>query len=235
MKENPNKFIRFWQELKRRNVFKVLAMYATTGYIIIEVVNNLIEPLHFPSWTATLIILLLSIGFPIVAILSWIFDLTPEGLKKTESSKVTRKKDTVTKPARRSLKTGDIIIAVLAVIVVILAYPKIFKRNTLEKLQSSGERISVVVMPFQNMTNDTIWNIWQNGIQNELIASLTNSEEIKVRQLETINNVLQSKGLTNYASITPSVASIISRKLDAYVFVYGSIKKAGATIRINAQ
>jgi tetratricopeptide (TPR) repeat protein len=85
------------------------------------------------------------------------------------------------------------------------------------------------------MTNDTIWNVWQDGIQNELITSLTNSEELKVRQPESINTLIQSKGLTNYASITPSVASTISQKLDANIFIYGSIKQVGTTIRINAQ
>ena len=58
---------------------------------------------------------------------------------------------------------------------------------------------------------------------------------MKVRQTESINSLLQSKGLTNYASITPSVASTISQKLDANVFIYGSIKQAGAIIRLNAQ
>ena len=104
----------------------------------------------------------------------------------------------------------------------------------MEKLRSSGERISVAVMPFQNMTNDTTWNIWQDGIQDNIITSLSNSEELKVRQTESINNLIQSKGLPNYASITPTVAGSISQKLDANVFICGSIKKAGSTMRINA-
>ena len=141
------------------------------------------------------------------------------------------------KPAKA--KKGRLLstLGIVAVLIVagIIAYPKIFKRNTLEKLRSSGERISVAVMPFQNMTNDTIWNVWQDGIQNELITSLTNSEELKVRQTESINTLIQSKGLTNYASITPSIASNISQKLDANVFIYGSIKQVGSTIRVNAQ
>ena len=124
---------------------------------------------------------------------------------------------------------------VLLIIAGVIAYPKIFKRDTLEKLRSSGEKISVAVMPFQNMTNDTIWNVWQDGIQNELITSLTSSKELKVRQTESINTLIQSKGLTNYASITPSVASTLSQKLDADIFIYGSIKQAGPIIRINAQ
>ncbi len=123
----------------------------------------------------------------------------------------------------------------ILVVVAIIAYPKMFRQDRLEKLRSSGERISVAVMPFQNMTNDTTWNVWQSGIQNNLITSLSNIEELKVRQIESINTLLQSKGLTNYASITPSVASTISQKLDANVFIYGSINQAGSVIRVNAQ
>jgi TolB-like protein len=128
-----------------------------------------------------------------------------------------------------------VLITTILVIAGIIAYPKIFKRDRLEKLRSSGERISVAVMPFQNMTNDTIWNIWQNGIQSNLITSLSNTEELKVRQTETINDLLKSRGVINYASITPSVASSVSKKLDADIFIYGSINQAGATIRVNLQ
>jgi TolB-like protein len=235
MSENPNRLIRIWQELKRRNVFRVTATYAATGYIIIQVVNNLMVPLHLPDWIATLVVILLIIGLPVAVILSWIFDFTPEGIVKTEPVKAGESKEAAGKSMKRKLRTSDIIIAVLMIIVVILAYPKIFNPNKLENLRSSDGRISVAVMPFQNMTNDSTWDIWQDGIQNELITSLTNSEEIKVRQIETINRALQSKGLTNYASIIPSVASSISQKLDASVVVYGSIKQSGATIRLNAQ
>jgi len=96
-------------------------------------------------------------------------------------------------------------------------------------------RISVAVMPFQNMTNDTLWNIWQNGIQINLITTLSNSEDLKVRQTETVNGLLKAKGFTSYMSISPSLASSISQKLDAAVFVSGNISQAGNTIRLNAQ
>ena len=75
MPEQSNNPLNFWQELKRRKVFRVIVMYAGAAYIIIELVNNVAEPLHLPDWTATLVILLLIIGFPIVAILSWIFGI----------------------------------------------------------------------------------------------------------------------------------------------------------------
>ena len=141
------------------------------------------------------------------------------------------------RPARspkQKLLSGVLIIAIL-VMAAIFAYPRIFKKDTLEKLQSSGERISVAVMPFQNLTNDTIWNVWQDGIQDILINNLTNSEELVVRQTESISGLIQSKGLTNYASITPSIASDISQKLETNIFIYGSIKQVGTTIRLNAQ
>jgi tetratricopeptide (TPR) repeat protein/TolB-like protein len=234
MPEDPNKLIKFWQELKRRKVFRVIAMYASTGYIIIEVINNLIAPLHLPVWTPTLIVIILSIGFPIVAILSWIFDFTPEGIKKTESSHVKRKKGTVTKQVKRSLKASDIAIAVLLVIVVVLAYPKIFKKDKLESLRSSDGRISIAVMPFQNMTNDTLWNIWQEGLQNLLITSLSNSDGLSVRQYETMSKIIGNTGNTNYASITPSFAGNIALKLEANTLIIGNIHKSGNIVRITA-
>jgi tetratricopeptide (TPR) repeat protein len=235
MSENPNKLIRFWQELKRRKVFKVIAMYAGTAFIILEVVNNLVSPLRLPEWAATFVVVLLATGFPFAIIFSWIFDITPEGLKKTESVEAAKRRKSQAVQVKRRLRASDIIIAAMAIVIVILLYPKIFKKDTLEKLRTSGERIVVAVMPFQNMTNDTIWNIWQNGIQSNLITSLSNTEELKVRQTETTNDLLKSRGVINYASITPSVASSVSKKLDADIFIYGSINQAGATIRVNLQ
>jgi tetratricopeptide (TPR) repeat protein len=141
-------------------------------------------------------------------------------------------KETIRKPIRNLI----LLLFGLLLIAVIIAYPKIFKRNNLESLKSSDGRISIAVMPFQNMTNDTTWNIWQDGIQFNLITSLSNySDELKVSQTESINNLIQSKSLTNYASITPSFASTISQKLDANVFIYGNINKEGTIIRLNAQ
>jgi TolB-like protein len=235
MSESPNKLIKFWQELKRRKIGKVIVAYAATAFILLQLADILTPALLLPAWTTRFETLILIIGFPVAVIFSWVFEITPEGIKKTESFEESEKKVTPTKPVKRKLKPNYVINAILIIAVIVLAYPKIFKQNTLEKLRSSGERISVAVMPFQNMTNDTTWNVWQDGIQNELISFLTNSEELKVRQIESTTGLLQSEGLTNYTSITPSIAGAISQKLDANVFIYGSIKQAGTTIRVNAQ
>ena len=90
-------------------------------------------------------------------------------------------------------------------------------------------------MPFQNMTNDTMWNGWQDAIQMNLISTLSNSKELIVRQKETITSLLKTENQDQNASFSPSVASIISKKLDAEIFIYGNMQKAGSTIRLNAQ
>jgi TolB-like protein/Tfp pilus assembly protein PilF len=235
MPKDQNILIRFWQELKRRKVFKVLAMYAGSAFVIIQVIDILTNRLNLPPWIATIVIIILSIGFPVTAILAWIFDLTPEGIKKTQPIEQLAGKETITPPSRRRLKASDIAIAVLAIAVIILAWPKIFKPDSLKRLRSSGEKLSVAVMPFKNMTNDTTWNVWQNGIQQSLISSLSNTGELKVRPQESTNKLLQPGGVTEYASISPALAGSVSRKLDADFFIYGSLIQAGTRIRIDAQ
>ena len=86
MNEVQNKFTKFWNELKRRKVVKVIILYSTTAFILLQVVSLIVEPLHLPDWTMTLFIVILIIGFPIAIIFSWIFDITPEGIQVTVTS-----------------------------------------------------------------------------------------------------------------------------------------------------
>ncbi len=129
---------------------------------------------------------------------------------------------------------GFLLLACSLVLIVFRIFISTPDEKAMENFSSSGEKITVAIMPFLNMTNDTKWDIWQIALQTNLIYRLANLDEIKVRQTETVNSLLQSKGFTDYASITPSVAGAISRKLDAEVFVYGSINEAGDKVRVNA-
>lgn len=129
---------------------------------------------------------------------------------------------------------GFLLLACSIVLLVFRVFIRTSDKKTIDDYNSSGEKITVAVMPFLNMTNDSKWDIWQIALQTNLIYRLANLDEIKVRQIETVNSLLQSKGFTDYASITPSVASTISRKLNAEVFVYGSINEAGDKVRVNA-
>ena len=144
---------------------------------------------------------------------------------------------------RQELRSGGFVrkylLATVGFAVLLVAFILIrqnfFNGNSIEKLRSSGDRISIAVMPFRNMTNDSTLNVWQDGIQFNLVASLSNYPELRVMQPASTNNLIESKGYVNYARITPSVARNISQKLDANIFVYGTINQIGDKLRISAQ
>ena len=124
-----------------------------------------------------------------------------EEVKKEERKEVQEKS---TNRIKRKLLSGVAILAML-IIAGILAYPKIFKQDKLQKLRSSDGRISVEVMPFENMTNDSSAGNWQNWIRDNLITLLSNSEGLKLRHK------------------------------DASIIINGSYIKEGPKIRLNAK
>lgn len=77
----------FLREMKQRKVFRVAAMYAVVAWLLIEVVTTVKDPLILPAWADTFVIILLAIGFPVALILSWAFDVTPEGIKPARKAK----------------------------------------------------------------------------------------------------------------------------------------------------
>lgn len=226
---------KFFKELKRRKVYRVLAMYAGAAFVIIELINNVVDPLSLPQWLPTFVILLLIAGFPVIAVFSWIFDLTPEGMKKTEALKDTETANGMSITERRKLRASDIIIAVLVVAVGILVYPKIFSKDTFKNARNANGKVSIAVMPFENLAGDTIYDIWQSGFQNLLIATLSNSEELAVRNYQSINEVLKGKEEVNLSSLSPSLINAVADKLDTRTLILGNILKAGKMVRINAQ
>src|SRR5664280_2144385 len=99
----------------------------------------------------------------------------------------------------------------------------------------TDNKITIAVLPFQNRTNDTIWDVWEEGIQESLISWLSNSKELKITRKETIYTLLKTQSTSEYASVTPSLAAKLSNKLDASMFIYGSIIEAGTRIMLNAE
>jgi hypothetical protein len=83
----PNKLSQFWQELKRRNVLRTLAVYTGTAFIILEAADILFSRWGLPDWTFNLVHYLLILGMIITIILSWIFDLSPKGIERTRPIK----------------------------------------------------------------------------------------------------------------------------------------------------
>ena len=136
--------------------------------------------------------------------------------------------------ARNKLLVGAGILMIL-LIAGILFFPGLVDRNNLSRLIAKDGRIPIAIMPFQNMTNDTLWDVWQDGIQTIMINMLSNNRELKIRQREMITKMIQNEGVTNYASLTPSLAGLISNRLESNVYITGSLKQSGNSIRLNAQ
>jgi len=113
----------------------------------------------------------------------------------------------------------------------IFIYIKFSNRSSLDDLRSSDGRIPVVIMPFDNLTDNRTWDC----IQINLISYLSNFDELSVREKEAVDIILKSKGISDRASITPMVASSISRKLDSKVHISGVISQAGTISRVNVQ
>src|SRR5438034_3458429 len=80
---NPNKF---FAELKRRNVYKVAIAYAVVAWLLMQIATQVFPFLEIPNWAIRLVIMLIVIGFPIALLIAWAFELTPEGIKRTESA-----------------------------------------------------------------------------------------------------------------------------------------------------
>src|SRR6266699_2209362 len=76
----------FFSELKRRNVYKVAVAYAVIGWLLVQVATQVFPFFEIPNWVVRLVVLLLIIGFPVALIIAWAFEVTPEGIKRTEAA-----------------------------------------------------------------------------------------------------------------------------------------------------
>lgn len=125
-----------------------------------------------------------------------------------------------------------ILLFLLAAIgIITFIYIKSSSHSSLEDLRSSDGRIPVAVMPFDNLTGNRTWDC----IQMNLISYLSNFDELTVRQKEAVDMLLESSGISDQASLTPVMASAISRKLESKVYISGVISQAGTRSRINVQ
>src|SRR5438552_9651339 len=82
--ERGRESINFFTELKRRNVYKVAVAYAVVGWLLVQVTTQVFPIFEIPNWAARLIVLAIIIGFPIALVIAWAFELTPQGLQRTE-------------------------------------------------------------------------------------------------------------------------------------------------------
>jgi len=169
---NKNPLSKFWQELKRRKVIYVVTVYASAAYIIIELVNNVAEPLNLPERTPTVTIIILAIGFPIAVILSWIFDLTQKGMERTKPLSEGQEAEMSVTQNRWKIATYVSIAIIIGLIILNLA-----GRST--KLKA-GDIQSLVVLPFDNFTGDDGLEYFVEGMHSSLIGDMGRISGLRV-------------------------------------------------------
>mgnify|MGYP006279082421 CR=1 FL=1 len=174
---NINNFI---QELKRRNVIRVATAYAIAGWLIIQVVTSVSEPLGLPDWFDTAIIVLVLIGLPISLIIAWAFELTPEGLKKSEEVEITQSGTAAT-----GKKINRIIISVLSLLVVFLLVERVFfaESTLMEKdtasITTTNDK-SIAVLPFDDFNAGESQEYFADGLTEEILNSLAKTPDLLV-------------------------------------------------------
>jgi len=192
--------------------------------------------LGLPEWTVTFLIVLLIAGFPIAVALSWIFDITPAGIKKTEpttSMPLERdvRPDTEASP-KTLFRTSNIIIVLLAAAVIILAYPRVFQSEKDPFEQAYGDRKSIAVFPFSNHTGDSLYNFLEFGISEMLIQALSTSSNIRVLDNQTMVDMIDHLENIEKASIGPDLARKVASTVNVESYITGDFLLAGSTLRI---
>ena len=133
------------------------------------------------------------------------------------------------------LMAGILAVCLIVFLLGLFVYPRLNKGKSFKNLRSLTRELSVAVLPFQNLTNDTLRNIWKDMIQENLISALYNTRELHVRSKQIINELYQKKETKGNSGIPAKIADAISEKVDADIYLNGSFMKVGHQIRIDLQ
>jgi len=205
-------------ELKRRNVYKVAVAYAVVGWLLVQVATQVFPFLEIPNWVVRLVIALVAIGFPIALVIAWAFELTPEGIKRTEDVDLAVS-------TRQPRKHAWIVVVIVgaALSVGLFFIGRYTARNSANASELSAK--SIAVLPFVNMSADKNDEYLSDGVSEELIAALS-----KI-------NGLQVKARTSSFAFKGKNEDIqkIGELLHASHLLEGSVAKAGNKLRITAQ
>ncbi len=170
----------FIGELKRRNVFKVGAAYVVVAWIMAQITDVFLENFGAPEWVIKTVLLLLIIGFPLVLLFAWAFEMTPEGIRK---EKDVDRSESITNQTGRKLDFT--IIALMSLALVYFAIDKFMLTPALnhDKVESTAEvpepaavetisKKSIAVLPFVNMSSDEEQEYFSDGLSEELLNLL---------------------------------------------------------------
>jgi len=227
----------FFEELKRRNVFRVGIAYVITAWLLLQVIDLVLENVNAPDWVMQVFMLALAIGFPLAVIFAWAFEMTPEGIKKEKD--VDRSKS-ITPQTGRTL--NRVIFAVMALALAYLTYDKFVAspgqdtNPTVSATQTTAEEPpteeparesekSIAVLPFVNMSSDPEQEYFADGISEEILNALAKVKELKVAG-RTSSFAFKGKNEDLLA---------IGKVLRVNHILEGSVRKSGTRVRITAQ
>lgn len=212
---------KYFDELKRRNVFRVGAAYAVVGWLTIEVVDTLAPRMAMPEWVPGFFIMLVIIGFPIVLLFSWAFEMTPEGLKKTAEVEVDESITSTT-----GQKINYVIIAALAAVVLFQQFaPSLSTIRSFAGGFDESQSISIAVLPFTDLSAAGDQEYLGDGVAEEILNVLAGVEGLKVTS-RTSAFAFKGQNLQ-----IPEIA----KALNVSHVVEGSIRKQNDQVRITAQ
>src|SRR5204863_2311086 len=198
----------FFAELKRRNVYRVAMAYAVVAWLLIQIATQVFPFFEIPNWAVRLVVLFLLIGFPAALILAWAFELTPEGIKRTDEV-----------PPEQSLirRTGrKLDFAIIGVLVLVIGF-LIFDRFRQKPVPAPLAEKSIAVLPFVDLSQAKDQEYFCDGISEELLDALSKIEGLRV-VARTSSFSFKGKNAD---------ASEIAQKLNVQNVLEGSLRRDG--------
>lgn len=213
----------FFEELKRRSVFRVGIAYVVVSWLIIQVVETILPSFGFGDNAIRGVVILLAIGFLPTLILAWVFEFTPEGIKREIDVDPGRP---VARQTRRKL--DRLIIVGLILVLAYFAWDKFLAAPTAEVADAAvGEKPekSLAVLPFVTRSDQKADEYFSQGIHDDLLTQLAKIDGMRV---------VSRTSVMRYAGTTKPIAEI-ARELGVTTILEGGIQRAGDRVRINAQ
>jgi len=207
-------------ELKRRNVYKVAVAYAIVGWLLVQIATQVFPFLEIPTWVVRLVIVLVAAGFPIALVIAWAFELTPEGIKRTED----------VEPAasgRQPRKYTWIFVVIVgaALSVGLFFIGHYIGRTTPSAAGTELPAKSIAVLPFESLSEEKGNAYFAEGIQDEILTRLA-----KVADLKVI-----SRTSTQHFKSAPDNLPQIAKQLGVTNILEGSVQKSNDQVRVNVQ
>src|SRR5437763_6603549 len=148
----------FFAELKRRNVYKVAGAYAVVGWLAIQIASTILPAFHAPEWVVQTLIVLVVLGFPIALVIAWAFEMTPEGIKRTEDIRPDEKL-----PQWSRRKFAAFILAAVICAASLLGY-RVFRA---QPTAAPVAEKSIAVLPLVNQSGDPNQEYFSDGLRSE--------------------------------------------------------------------